>query len=170
MASYIELEEETIVDCIRKAMEGLSTNISFEELTKEQVQCTVNVIEQRDTFLMLPTGAGKSFPFQIVARVAKELNRLNGNYFTKNPIVLVVSPLLSLMGNHVREMAAMGISAASLNSSKDDDILKGAFEVVLGSPEAWLNLPKWREMLRSSEYQKRVFCIVTDEVHCIPKW
>jgi superfamily II DNA helicase RecQ len=52
----------------------------------------------------------------------------------------------------------------------EDAVLNGRFSIVFTSPESIIKNRKWREMLRSSIYQKNLFGIVTDEVHVIPKW
>ncbi|PIK44607.1 hypothetical protein BSL78_18528 [Apostichopus japonicus] len=170
---YFPVPQELLHDCIRKTLEKVPVNISFEQLLPEQIRCIENVVNGKDTFLMLPTGSGKTLPFQIVSSVVKELRQHDKAYqqhFPSQPIVIVVSPLLSLMRSHVREMHILGISSASLNSPEDERIKLGHFEVVLGSPESWLNSTTWREVLLTPEFQQRIICLVTDEVHCVPKW
>ena len=61
---------------------------------------------------------------------------------------------------------------ASLRSEDVDEnnLLKGTYSFVFGSPESFLQNEKWRNMLRSKVYQDRTFAIVADEVHVVPKW
>ena len=81
-------------------------------------------------------------------------------------------PLKSLVDSHLRELRNRGISSASLRSEDVDEnnLLKGTYSFVFGSPESFLQNEKWRNMLRSNVYQDRTFAIVADEVHVVPKW
>jgi len=120
-------------------------------------------------FGILPTGHGKSIIFQLLPDVC--------NIYTCQAIHIpchnfgCVSTEVSV-DSHTRELRNRGISAASLSSEDVDEnnLLKGAYSFVFGSPKSFLQNEKWRNMLRSDVYQDRTFAIVADEVHVVPKW
>ena len=56
-------------------------------------------------------------------------------------IVVVVSPLVSLMDYQVKHLQSLGLSAVNISSDAEPDrskIEKGEYSVLYGSPEAWL--------------------------------
>ena len=77
-------------------------------------------------------------------------------------IILVVCPLKSLVDSLIRELRNRGISATSLSSEDVDEnnLLKGAYSFVFGSPESFLQNEKWRNMLRSDVIT--TFAVVAD--------
>ncbi len=143
----------------------------IKHLKPQQVKAITNFVLRRDVFAVLPTGYGKSLIFQIIPSICSRMAACGLNY-PENPILLVISPLVSLISSHIRELKAHGISCAWLNESDvdEDAVLNGRFSIVFTSPKSIVKNRKWREMLRSSIYQKNLFGIVTDEVHVIPKW
>ena len=143
----------------------------IEILTEHQKKALHAVINRKDVFAILPTGHGKSIIFQLLPDVCKYLH-LSGYSFPHRAIILVVCPLKSLVDSHIRELRNRGISAASLSGEDVDEnnLFKGAYSFVFGSPESFLQNEKWRNMLRSDVYQDRTCAIVADEVHVVPKW
>ena len=92
-------------------------------------------------------------------------------------VVLVVSPLISLMIDQVVGLKAVGVSASILNTTggsipkallaTEDDLTKCS--ILFSSPEALVS-SKWREVLEKPSISGRIVAVVVDEVHCIPKW
>ena len=64
-----------------------------------------DVVSGSDVLCVMPTGAGKSLCFQLPALMKKQLT-------------LVVSPLISLMGDQVQQLQSLGVPALLLNSSQ----------------------------------------------------
>ena len=65
-------------------------------------------------------------------------------------IVIVVSPLVSLVEDQVKYLRSIGVSAVNISIQTDNDhsrIENGQYSVVFGSPEAWLMNDRWRTML-----------------------
>lgn len=143
----------------------------IESLTEHQRKALLAVINGKDVFAILPTGHGKLIIFQLLPDVCKYLC-LSGYSYPHHAIILVVCPLKSLVDSHLRELRNRDISSASLRSEDVDEnnLLKGTYSFVFGSPESFLQNEKWRNMLRSNVYQDRTFAIVADEVHVVPKW
>ena len=70
----------------------------------------------------------------------------------------------------LRERAAKRRASLRSEDVDENNLLKGTYSFVFGSPESFLQNEKWRNMLRSNVYQDRTFAIVADEVHVVPKW
>lgn len=151
-------------EAIRSVLETIP---NIEELKPEQEACLRNFMEGKDVFGLLPTGFGKSLIYQLAPLVAKKLGKPNAN---ANPVVVVVSPLLALIEDQIKEAGIMGITAGQLGISDDQDIINGKFSIVFGSPESWILNSKWRGMLSSKVYQDNIIGIVVDEVHVTYKW
>ncbi|KAK3721863.1 hypothetical protein QZH41_011499, partial [Actinostola sp. cb2023] len=89
----------------------------------------------------------------------------------RNPIVIVICPLKSLVDSHIRELEKYRLTATGLTDDPDEEgVKRGLYSFVFGSPESYIRNEKWRCMLQSDEYQKGVFTFVTDEAHVVPKW
>ncbi|CAB1426615.1 unnamed protein product [Pleuronectes platessa] len=71
----------------------------------------------------------------------------------ENPVVIVVSPLVTLMEDQVKEATEMGITAMQLGVHDEVDITSGRWQLLFGSPESWLLNKKWRDMLGSDVFQ-----------------
>ena len=97
----------------------------------------------RDSFVLLPTGGGKSLCYQLPALHLPH-------------VTVVVSPLMSLMKDQVDTLIANGIAAAFVNSSQSrEDILevfaklrRGELKLLYVAPERLLQ-PNFLERLRS---------------------
>ena len=63
-----------------------------------------NILSGRNTFVIMPTGAGKSLCYQLQAMV-------------RDGLAIVISPLIALMKNQVDQLNAYGINARFLNST-----------------------------------------------------
>ena len=125
------------------------------------------VVEKEDVFVNLPTGSGKSLIYQALPLVFDHVSNMNGH------IVVVVSPLVSLMDDQVKHLQSLGLSAVNISSDSEPDrskIEKGEYSVVYGSPEAWLMNERWRCMLSNDVYSRKLCAIAVDEAHVIRQW
>jgi ATP-dependent DNA helicase RecQ len=119
-----------------------------------------NVLQGRNTFVIMPTGAGKSLCYQLPALV------MEGT-------ALVISPLIALMKNQVDQLNALGVNAQVLNStlSKAEitkvrkDTLNGDVKLLYVAPES---LTK-EENINFLKSAKICFAAI-DEAHCISEW
>src|SRR3984957_3951662 len=119
-----------------------------------------NVLAGRDVLCVMPTGAGKSLCFQFPAAARKGL-------------VVVVSPLISLMEDQVQQLRDSGIPAALLNSSLSAAMqrqtvkqLREEFQGLLYvAPERFF-LNGFAEMLAGL----KPWLLAIDEAHCISQW
>lgn len=130
---------------------------SFRPLQEEIIH---DALAGKDVFALLPTGGGKSLCFQLPALV-------------RSGLVLVISPLISLMKDQVDALHASGIAATFLNSSLHPQeahermrgLHEGKFRLLYVAPE--------RVMLSGflSDIQNwNLSLIAVDEAHCISEW
>ncbi len=131
----------------------LKNNFGYESFRYPQQQIIESIQADKSCFAIMPTGSGKSLCFQILSLLAK---------FP----VLVLSPLISLMNDQVREASSKGIKAIAIHSAsylEDEEF--DQFQLIFCSPERF-----------SADYflQKLKDCglslIVIDEAHCISRW
>lgn len=130
---------------------------SFRPLQQEIIEA---VLDNEDTFALLPTGGGKSICFQIPAII-------------KEGICIVISPLIALMKDQVNSLNNKGIKAIALTSGISysqldmllDNCIYGNYKFLYLSPER-LQQPIVRERLQ----QMNVNLIAVDEAHCISQW
>ena len=88
-------------------------------------------------------------------------------------IVVVVSPLISLMDDQVKFLTSVGIKALNLTSASEEqktNAEKGKYSLVYGSPEAWLKNERWRSMLHNDVYSLKLCAIAVDEAHVLRQW
>ncbi|HCM77652.1 MAG TPA: DNA helicase RecQ [Cytophagales bacterium] len=119
-----------------------------------------NILEGKNTFVIMPTGAGKSLCYQLPAMI-------------KDGLAVVISPLIALMKNQVDQLNAYGINARFLNStlSKSEitrlkkDCINGDVKLLYVAPES-LNKEEYIEFLLKAN----VSFIAIDEAHCISEW
>ena len=121
-------------------------------------------------FLWLPTGFGKSVCYEVLPFV------FDDKLGKDNSVVIVVSPLISLMIDHVQSLRRRSVRAAIMSSGSkadkeflatDDDICDA--RVLFCAPEA-IDVLKWRDAIAKAEFSSRVVAIVVDEAHCVSKW
>ncbi len=119
-----------------------------------------SVLTKQDTFVLLPTGGGKSVCYQIPGIV------LDG-------ICLVVSPLIALMKDQVQSLTKKGIKAIALDSSLNyqdldrelTNCLYGNYQFMYLSPERLQS-----ELVIERLSKLNINFIAVDEAHCISQW
>ena len=157
---------------IETALLNVSRRLGYQHLTEEQREAVIHFVSGEDVFVSLPTGAGKSLCYGLLPLIFDFL-RLSAESRPHHSIVMVVSPLKSLMDDQVAKFSSRGIKCASLHGDDQtmvQGILHDEFQLVFISPEAMLRDPIWREMFRSDVYQKNLVALVVDEAHCVEKW
>jgi ATP-dependent DNA helicase RecQ len=121
-----------------------------------------SVLSRKDTFVLMPTGAGKSICYQIPALMLEGLT-------------IVVSPLIALMKDQVDALRQNGVQAAYINSTQSrqtqESILQDArlkkLKLLYLAPEKLLgNSMSFLHTLESFG----VSLIAIDEAHCISHW
>lgn len=138
---------------------ALKSAFGFDSFRGNQKEVIESVLSGRDTFVLMPTGAGKSICYQVPALL-------------KKGITLVISPLISLMKDQVDQLKSNGIPAAYLNSSQSvkeseavlESARDGKLKLLYLSPEKAIALPSY--LLEQLEVE----IIAVDEAHCISSW
>ena len=90
-------------------------------------------------------------------------------------IIIVISPLTSLMKDQVAMCCSHNVSAVKVTREEDskkhyEGVISGKFQIVYISPEMIIGTNKWRSTLQEEKYQSRLCGIIVDEAHCVKKW
>ena len=127
-----------------------------------QAEVIDSILSGHDTLALMPTGGGKSITFQVPALA--------------NPgICLVVSPLVALMKDQVKNLQKRGILSAFISSEMPhweilqqlDNCILGDYKFLYISPER-ISSELFQEKLKT--LSRKVNLLVVDEAHCISQW
>ena len=143
--------------------EKLKEYFGFSSFKGNQEAVIRNVLSGKDTFVLMPTGGGKSLCYQLPALL------MDG-------VAIVISPLIALMKNQVDAMRTYSNDAgiahflnSSLNKSAvaqvRNDVLEGRTKLLYFAPES-LTKEDNVEFLR----KVKVSFYAIDEAHCISEW
>ena len=148
-------------------------------LKPKQVEAVRPVYERKDAFVWLPTGYGKSICFQMLPYLFDfKLGRISAAP-DKHSVILIISPLLSLMVNQVSDLKSRGVQAGILSGNPDvnpsfiateSHVKEGRFSHLYSCPEAIVSADRWRQLLADKPLSEQVVAIVIDEAHCVYKW
>jgi ATP-dependent DNA helicase RecQ len=142
--------------------EALKKYFGFDKFKGDQQAIIQNVLDGRDTFVLMPTGGGKSLCYQLPSLL------MEGT-------AIVISPLIALMKNQVDIISSMSDEGtahylnSSLNKAAIDqvkaDILSGRTKLLYVAPES-LTKEDNVEFLK----QAKISFYAVDEAHCISEW
>ena len=152
--------EHATVSPMREPREILKNVFGYDTFRLAQEDVITHVLEGRDTFVVMPTGGGKSLCYQIPALC------LEGT-------ALVISPLIALMKDQVDALISNGVRAACYNSSMGEKasretlarLHQGDLDLLYVSPE---RLQQASFLQRLEEIQISMLAI--DEAHCVSAW
>ncbi|MDB5592666.1 DNA helicase RecQ [Enterovirga sp.] len=142
------------------ARTALKEVFGYDEFRPGQEEIVAAILAGQDVFAVMPTGSGKSMCYQLPAVVDGQLT-------------VVVSPLIALMRDQVQQLLALGVAAATLNSSESEDARRDTFErldagalrLLFLSPER-LGAGGLPSRLRRAGLRR----LVVDEAHCVSQW
>ena len=143
--------------------EALKEFFGFDEFKGEQEKAIRSVLDGRDTFVIMPTGGGKSMCYQLPALM------LDG-------VTLVISPLIALMknqvdairGHHEDKRVAHFLNSSLAKSEAErvkQEVAEGWTKLLYVAPES-LTKAENIEFLKSV----RISFVAVDEAHCISEW
>ena len=141
----------------------LKEYFGFDNFKGNQEQIIKNVLAGNNTFVLMPTGGGKSLCYQLPALI------LDGT-------AIVISPLIALMKNQVDAMRSFSASegvAHFMNSSlSKNDILKVKEDVLSGKTKLLYVAPESLTKESNIEFLRKVHIsfFAVDEAHCISEW
>ena len=139
---------------------ALKKYYGFDTLRRGQFEIINSILNKRNTFCLMPTGAGKSICYQIPAILFQG-------------ITIVISPLISLMKDQVDNLLENDIRAVYINSTQSMDTIKsilmnaamGEYKIIYISPER-LESKIFRDMIKNLHISQ----IAIDEAHCVSQW
>ncbi len=134
----------------------------YKDFRPPQEEIISSLISQQDALVIMPTGGGKSICFQLPALM-------------QTGLTLVVSPLLALMENQVKELRDRNLPAASLHSELSSQqkwqtlqlLEKQQLRLLYLSPETLLSPKVWEKLCNP---QLQINGIILDEAHCLVQW
>ncbi|MCK5209505.1 MAG: DNA helicase RecQ [Cyclobacteriaceae bacterium] len=143
-----------------KLKEKLKEVFGFSQFRGNQEIVIKNIMDGNNTFVIMPTGAGKSLCYQLPALL-------------KEGTAIVISPLIALMKNQVDQLSAFGVNAKFLNSTLTKgemnrvkrETLSGEIKLLYVAPES-LTKEDNIEFLK----QANLSFAAVDEAHCISEW
>lgn len=132
----------------------------FERFRAGQAEIVQALLNGEDVLAVMPTGSGKSLCYQLPA-------------ILRDGLTVVVSPLIALMRDQVRQLQGFGINAASLNSANDDaenqrvyrDLREGTLRLLYVAPERLVRSDTVTLLKRSGAN-----LLAIDEAHCVSQW
>ncbi|PIN00065.1 DNA helicase [Handroanthus impetiginosus] len=143
----------------KKVNNLIHKHFGFSSLKGFQKEALAAWLDHQDCLILSATGSGKSLCFQVPALLSSK-------------VVVVVSPLISLMHDQCLKLGKHGISACFLGSGQIDKsvekkAMSGAYNIIYVCPETILRLIK---PLQSLAENHGIALFAIDEVHCVSKW
>lgn len=149
--------EPFTIDAIRGTLQQV---FGYDQFRAEQEAIIKNVLDGNNTFVIMPTGGGKSLCYQIPALM-------------QPGVAIVISPLIALMKNQVDQLLSRGVKASFLNSTLSrkeiseikSGVLSGETKLLYVAPESLMKTENLTFLK-----QANISFIAIDEVHCISDW
>jgi ATP-dependent DNA helicase RecQ len=152
-----------MIETKKSLFDNLQNFFGFDNFKGEQEAIITNILAGNDTFVIMPTGGGKSMCYQLPALMS-------------DGTAIVISPLIALMKNQVDQLRAFGGSdsiAHFLNSSlTKTDILKVKEDVLSGKTKLLYVAPESLTKQENVDFLRlnQVSFVAVDEAHCISEW
>jgi len=142
------------------ARRALRETFGFEDFLPGQAEIVEAVLAGQDVLAVMPTGSGKSLLYQLPAAM-------------RIGLVVVVSPLISLMRDQLRSLAAANLPAAALHSAEGDadymqacgGVASGRVKLLYAAPERLAQDGTLQLLV-----QRGVALLAVDEAHCVSAW
>lgn len=153
----VQQVDKVVTDTLKGKLKEI---FGYSQFRGDQEVIIQNILLGKNTFVIMPTGAGKSLCYQLPALVSDGLT-------------IVISPLIALMKNQVDQLTAFGINAQFLNSTLTKaemtrvktDALDGSLKLLYIAPES-LTKEDNLDFLK----KVKISFVAIDEAHCISEW
>ncbi len=134
----------------------------YEDFRPPQGEIISSLLSGKDALVVMPTGGGKSICFQLPALL-------------QTGLTLVVSPLVALMENQVKELRDRHLPAALLHSELPSfersqtlkQLERQQLRLLYLSPETLLSQQVWQLLCQP---QLKITGLILDEAHCLVQW
>jgi len=156
------VKKTTKTTALKGVKESLQEFFGFDTFKGDQEKIINSLINGDDTFVIMPTGGGKSLCYQLPALM------MPGT-------AIIISPLIALMKNQVDQIRAFnhGTVAHFLNSSlSKTEITKVKHDVTEGSTKMLYIAPETLKKDETIDFLKsiNISFVAVDEAHCISEW
>ncbi len=144
-----------------KSVQSILTKYwGYENFRPQQLAVINSVLEKKDSLALLPTGAGKSLCFQVPTLL-------------EDGICVVISPLIALMQDQVKDLQAKNIPAIALGGQLSEEAqeqviaaaIRGKYKFIYCSPEKLA-----QQSFQDALTQIKITLFAIDEAHCISQW
>jgi ATP-dependent DNA helicase RecQ len=147
-----------------KIEQALKEYFGHESFWAGQREIIEHVLEKNDTFVLMPTGGGKSLIYQLPALL-------------QSGLTMVISPLIALMQDQVDRMRANGLPATFVNSTlnslerveRERAALRGEIKLLYVAPERLVS-GNFLSFLDQVERTVGLSLLAVDEAHCVSEW
>ncbi len=141
----------------------LKKYFGFDTFKEKQEAAIQNLLDGKDTFVLMPTGGGKSLCYQLPSLI------MEGTAIVISPLIALMKNQVDAMRNYSEEDGVAHFINSSLNKSAIDqvktDILSGKTKLLYVAPES-LTKEENVEFLKSV----KISFYAIDEAHCISEW
>ncbi|XP_053319517.1 ATP-dependent DNA helicase Q1 [Spea bombifrons] len=151
----------------QKIEDVLQKNFHLKTFRSLQLETINATMANRDVFLIMPTGGGKSLCYQLPAVCSEG--------FT-----LVICPLVSLMEDQLMVLERLGLPATSINASSSKEHVKwvhnemvnkkSQLKLLYVTPEKIAKSKLFMSRLEKAYHAGRLARVAVDEVHCCSQW
>src|SRR5687767_153657 len=155
------LEREGVKDS--RLQKALKEYFGFRGFKDDQEKIITSVLDGRDTFVIMPTGGGKSLCYQLPAILSEGT-------------AIIISPLIALMKNQVdlvRSYSSLDQIAHFLNSSLSrTQVKKVKADILTGHTKLLYVAPETLVKEENIDFFKgiKISFVAVDEAHCISEW
>lgn len=143
--------------------EELKRHFGFDTFKGNQKDIIKNVLAGKDTFVLMPTGGGKSLCYQLPSLI------MEGTAIVISPLIALMKNQVDAMRNFSEEDGVAHFINSSLNKSAidqvKDDIVSGRTKLLYVAPES-LTKEEYIQFFR----QVKISFYAVDEAHCISEW
>lgn len=154
---------------IEEVYQVLQNTFHLQGFRSNQLEAVCSTLQGNDTFVLMPTGGGKSLCYQLPALVQK--GKTSGT-------TIVISPLISLMQDQVSHLTKLGVNAGMISSKataeENRQITKlfrnGEMDIVYLSPEKVNNSKLIQSSITKLYEDQKLARVVIDEAHCLLSW